>query len=822
MRRRNSSISSASLHSTPVVARQWGSQRSVETTKQPFARCEAALAKLRTLPGFDEYEQLALKPLEDLPKHLQFSLDVTPDSSLDPVSLMRRLLRLGAPLTLTFNAVVAKLPEAASQSLQVLSLDEAVDIKQVKRAIYRFCESCVQELGLKLETDLFTISQIFSDLSGDLERPMNTLELLLNRLDPVTEVPAPPPPADQRAKIVDELLQTERKYVQDLETLLLYSEEMLSIGVPRETVSKICPRIMKLVEFQRRFLVGIEVQARESNPEAQNIGWLFIHLREGFDIYKDYTLGQKEATQTAIGETAVLMPLAHILEPLYELPATLLKPVQRILRYPLLLKEILKHTPEQWPHHHELQMALAAMHEMMSDVNETQRRAENQFLTKELQDRVRDWKGLELSAMGDLLLSGVFPVTSMGDSEQEYHLFLFERVLLCCRDRVTSKKTPLTKMRPSANSSLSTASRNSQSKSMSLELKGRIYLGYVTSITTTKLPTGGYILRLGWGHANDASEHGGFDVRLANDELAQMWESTIQRLASAHRVTSNRSSRSNSVTSGYNARSSQTSLNQFGRWITTNVGSIDEDYGPSNGSANGHPNGLSMGVTNSTSSSAASARRPNSYRHSSSGGIHFWDEASTPGSSFDAMRKLSVSSTSSQLSNSGGSGASRSSLTLSQQTTPPHSSHGLTSPGSSGPNLAGYRTPFGNPIGTPAAGNPAGTPLGNSTGHPLGKLRADSTASLTAPGQRRVRVHIRGDTFLILVPPDLKFEHLSSRVERKLRLCGKMPPSGQTGSLIFEYMDEDEDRVRLESDEDLSVAFEAVPDHHELSVYVKN
>lgn len=812
-------MSNSSLHSTPVVARQWGPQRSVETSNQLFQRCMVALQKLRTLPEFHKYERIARKPATELPPHLQFSFDVVPDGGIDPISLMRRLLRLGAPLSLTFNAILAKMPEISANALEVLSEEEAVDLKLVKRSIYKLCGCCVSALDFKLETNLFNISQVFSDLLADLERPLYTLELLLDRLDPDLEVVVSPPLLDQRAKVVDELLQTERKYVQDLETLLYYGEEMLAMGISRKTVGKICPRISRMLDFQRHFLIGIEVQAQEPDPKAQNIGWLFLHLRENFEIYKAYTLSQKEATQTAISDTASLMPLSHILEPLYELPATLLKPVQRILRYPLLLKEILKHTPEHWPHHHELQMALDAMYEMMSDVNETQRRAENQFLTRELQDRVRDWKGLELNAMGELLLSGVFPVTSMGDAEQEYHLFLFERVLLCCRDRerdrVTNKKTTLTKMRPSANSTVSSTSRNSQSKSMSLELKGRIYLGYVTFVSTTKLSTGGYVLRLGWGHSNDASEHGGFDLRLANEELAQMWEATIQRLASAHRITSSRSSRSDSVISGFNARSSQTSLSQFGRWLTTNVGSIDEDYGPSNGLA------LTSGISNSTSSSAASARRPNSDRHSSSGGIHFWDEASTPGSSFDAIRKLSVSSTSSQLSNSGNSGASRSSLTLSQQNTPPHSSHGLNSPASSGLNLAGYRTSLGNTLESPMI-DPSGTPAGNPLGSATGKMRTESTTSLAAPGQRKVRVHTRSDTFLILVPPELKFEHLMSRVERKLRLCGRIPAVAREDSLILEYIDEDDDRVRLESDEDLIVALEAVPEHHELSVYLKD
>ncbi|GMM51861.1 Rho family guanine nucleotide exchange factor [Starmerella bacillaris] len=741
--------------STPTATRSWGSQRPIELKKQLYPRAAAALQKLRTIPGFDEYETFAQQDFASLPQHLHFTLDVTPAGKpIDPVSLIFRIIRMGAPLSLVFNSLNTKI------MLDVLSSEDCRDVKLVKRSIYRFCESCVQDLGYKWDTDLFTISQVFHESISELLKPLSTLEAILNKVIPnedkriseeLNSSSNSADSEDQLSKVCNELLQTERKYVQDLELLQVYHDEILNLNIPRETADKITPHIAKLLDFHRRFLVGCEYQIRLPKQQ-QNFGWLFLHLRPDFDICKIYTLSQKEATRTALNETNNLITLSNIFEPIYELPATLLKPVQRIMRYPLLIKEIAKNTPSAWPNHNDLLLALDTMNEMMSDVNETQRRAENTFIKSELEEKVKDWKGLDLTSMGELLLSGSFPATAEGEQEQEYSLYLFERVLLCCKDRANSKKTPLTKMRTAA-------SRNSQGRSLSLDIKGRIYLEYINTVQTTKLAVG-WLLRLSWGHHSSANEQGTFDVRLANEELAQMWEGTIQKLIALNRDRYSRYSRTTSVSS--QNRLSHSSMGNWSKWITSSAGSIEDESGMIRGAL-------------------------------------FYDESSSSTSPMEALRKLSVSSTNSQVtlgSNSGGSG-SRSSYPTN------HANHLTQS------NLI---STFNSNASMPALGPKVSRPHVSSV---------DSFSSVVNGGQRKVRIHIHDDAFLILVPPAVSFEQLHARVERKLRLCGKMPSDGDASKLCFTYKDEDDDLVALESSDDLQVALDSVQDNQELVIYVK-
>lgn len=131
-------------------------------------------------------------------------------------------------------------------------------------------------------------------------------------------------------------------------------------------------------------------------------------------------------------------------------------------------------------------------------MNEEQRRAENRATVKNLEGRVEDWKGHHISNFGNLLLDDIFTVTK-SDMDREYHVFLFEKIILCCKEytpSVNGKKvgksnsilkkqgspSPLNLMAPSGN----------KKKNTPLLLKGRIFLNNVTS-ATPKIQGGVYM-----------------------------------------------------------------------------------------------------------------------------------------------------------------------------------------------------------------------------------------------------------------------------------------------------------------------------------------
>ena len=144
-----------------------------------------------------------------------------------------------------------------------------------------------------------------------------------------------------------------------------------------------------------------------------------------------------------------------------------------------------KSSPVDYPHYEELKAGSAAAKRITDKINEAQRRAENLQTVQNLAARVDDWKGHHVSQFGELLLDDIFIVTK-SEVDREYHVFLFERIILCCKEDTTagnkkvSKSNSLLK-KPQANGPPTSGLAGGSKKKMTpLLLKGRIYLNNVT------------------------------------------------------------------------------------------------------------------------------------------------------------------------------------------------------------------------------------------------------------------------------------------------------------------------------------------------------
>lgn len=136
---------------------------------------------------------------------------------------------------------------------------------------------------------------------------------------------------------------TERDYVQHLETLQQFKNEIEESGaIAGDAVHDIFLNLNALLDFQRRFLIRIEQQ--NSLPESQqNWGQLFIHYKDSFRVYEPFIANHARCYDTILNQweklkAASLSPnLNGLLDSLHVLDAFLLKPFQRLSKYPLLL-----------------------------------------------------------------------------------------------------------------------------------------------------------------------------------------------------------------------------------------------------------------------------------------------------------------------------------------------------------------------------------------------------------------------------------------------------------------------------------------------------
>jgi cell division control protein 24 len=139
-------------------------------------------------------------------------------------------------------------------------------------------------------------------------------------------------------------------------------------------------------------------------------------------------------------------------------------------------------TEKDYPYLTELIGGHEVTKRMAESVNETIRQHSNISIVAELQVRVQDWKTHHISEFGNLLLEGRFKVTK-GELDREYEVYLFEKMILCCKEILPDKKDKR------AGKSGSLLKKQQADKHISgppkknpLSLKGRIYVNNLTHL----------------------------------------------------------------------------------------------------------------------------------------------------------------------------------------------------------------------------------------------------------------------------------------------------------------------------------------------------
>lgn len=220
----------------------------------------------------------------------------------------------------------------------------------------------------------------------------------------------------QRQHIVDELVKTERTYVQHLELLQSFKQLCESKGVITGDVSHcIFHNLDSLLNFQRRFLIRVE-QVNAQDEGEQNWGKIFIVFSDHFLVYEAYIANQKLCEETVVKEFNKLREAGGPIElrQMVESPATLsgflMKPFQRLSKYPLLLNELYRkgdyddERKEDLARGKECATIILTRTNMAIDVEDKLEAVED------LKGRVEDWKGHRVEGFGSLLLFGAYTV----------------------------------------------------------------------------------------------------------------------------------------------------------------------------------------------------------------------------------------------------------------------------------------------------------------------------------------------------------------------------------------------------------------------------
>ncbi|XP_075874438.1 pleckstrin homology domain-containing family G member 3-like isoform X2 [Nelusetta ayraudi] len=249
---------------------------------------------------------------------------------------------------------------------------------------------------------------------------------------------APNPKLTYVDRVVMEIIETERMYVKDLRSIvedyLAHIIDVNNLPIRPEQVCALFGNIEDIYEFNSELLHSLDMC--ENDPVA--IAQCFVEKSDYFEIYTQYCTNYPNSV-AALTDCMRSKTLAKFfrdrqaaLKRSLPLGSYLLKPVQRILKYHLLLQEIAKHFNPDEEGYDVVQEAIDTMTGVAWYINDMKRKHEHAVRVQEIQSLLINWKGPDLTTYGELVLEGTFHVLRAKNTRS---LFLFERMLLITKRR---------------------------------------------------------------------------------------------------------------------------------------------------------------------------------------------------------------------------------------------------------------------------------------------------------------------------------------------------------------------------------------------------
>ncbi|XP_026853467.2 LOW QUALITY PROTEIN: uncharacterized protein plekhg2 [Electrophorus electricus] len=247
----------------------------------------------------------------------------------------------------------------------------------------------------------------------------------------------PLPKLSRLERVELEIVETEQAYVRDLKSIV---EDYLGCIIdcgdlplkPTEVSILFC-NIEDIYEFNSELLEDLE-----RSPHAAAMAECFLERSENFEIYTTYCMNYPNSVavlRDCMKNDSLVRffqerqaTLCHSLP----LETYLLKPVQRIMKYHLLLQELSKHFDKSDPGYEVVEDAIITMTAVAWYINDMKEKQEHAVRLQEIESLLVNWTGPDLSGFGELVLEGSFRVQRV---KKERAFFLFDKMLLIAKKR---------------------------------------------------------------------------------------------------------------------------------------------------------------------------------------------------------------------------------------------------------------------------------------------------------------------------------------------------------------------------------------------------
>ncbi|XP_051868733.1 rho guanine nucleotide exchange factor TIAM2 isoform X3 [Pristis pectinata] len=264
--------------------------------------------------------------------------------------------------------------------------------------------------------------------------------------------------AERLRKVIHELIDTEKSYVKDLSRLFevyldpLQNETFLT----QDEMESLFGSLPEMLQFQKMFLQtledGIALSPDFNKLETPSqfkkllfsLGGSFLYYADHFKLYSGFCANHRKA-QKVLERAKTDKAFKEFLDARnptkqhsFTLESYLIKPVQRVLKYPLLLKELVSLTDAESEEHYHLTETLKAMEKVASHINEMQKIYEDYgtVFDQLIAEQPGTRKEVTELSMGELLLYSTvtwlnpFPSLSRMRKDPELTVFVFRRAII--------------------------------------------------------------------------------------------------------------------------------------------------------------------------------------------------------------------------------------------------------------------------------------------------------------------------------------------------------------------------------------------------------
>ncbi|XP_017282357.1 proto-oncogene vav isoform X2 [Kryptolebias marmoratus] len=276
------------------------------------------------------------------------------------------------------------------------------------------------------------------DLYDFVEDEDNEGDEIYEDLMRIEEQPGPKVEVDKRECCLQELRQTEEKYSDTLESILQHFMRPLEKFLQAQDIESIFINIKELASTHHSLLDEIRNSIFHHN--AKNLYQVFVKYKERLLLYGHYC-SQVEASTKHLDKLSMMkedirMKLEECSKRAnsgrFSLRDLLMVPMQRVLKYPLLLQELLKHTTDPTDKEN-LRTALDAMRDLAQCINEVKR--DNEII-KQITTFQMSIENLtqSLALFGRPKIDGELKICSLEKkSKQDRYAFLFDKAVIICK-----------------------------------------------------------------------------------------------------------------------------------------------------------------------------------------------------------------------------------------------------------------------------------------------------------------------------------------------------------------------------------------------------